>query len=94
METQTMDILTSLNVSVLTSQKKYLEERALQEGLSAPSEYLRQLIHEDQQRKAEKELEEMLATAIENDEWIEGTPEYWATKRVELAVRFGQVEKA
>lgn len=94
METETQDALTSLNISVLVSQKSYLEERALLEGLAAPSEYLRQLIREDQQRKAQEELERMLVKAIESGKWIEGTPEHWAEKRAELAAKYSRVTKA
>lgn len=94
METNTPDTLTSLNISVLVSQKHYLEERALLEGLAAPSEYLRQLIREDQQRKAQEELERMLVAAIESDKWIEGTPEHWAEKRVQLAAKYSHATKA
>lgn len=94
MEAETTDVLTSLNISVLVSQKSYLEERALLEGLAAPSEYLRQLIREDQQRKAQEELERMLVKAIESDQWIEGTPEHWAETRAKLIAQYGHATKA
>jgi antitoxin ParD1/3/4 len=94
METETQDTLTSLNISVLVSQKNYLEERAMLEGLAAPSEYLRQLISEDQERKAQEELERMLVAAIESDKWIEGSSEYWAEKRAQLATRYDHATKA
>lgn len=88
-KTETQDALTSLDIFVLVSQKSYLEERALLEGLATPSEYLRQLIREDQQRKAMEELEETLVKAIENDKWIEGTPGHWAEKKAKLAAQYG-----
>ena len=87
-KTETQDTLTSLDIFVLVSQKSHLEERALLEGLATPDEYLRQLIREDQRRKAMEELEQMLVKAIENDKWIEGTPEHWAAKRVEFAAKY------
>jgi hypothetical protein len=89
-KTETQDTLTSLDIFVLVSQKNYLEERALLEGLATPDEYLRQLIREDQQRKAMEELERMLVKAIESDKWIEGTPEHWAKRRAELAAKYGR----
>ena len=94
MQMEAQETLTSLNISVLVSQKDYLEKQALLEGLGTPSEYLRQLIQEDQRRKAQEELEQMLLHAIESDKWIEGTPEYWAQKRSELAVRRANSTKA
>lgn len=94
MKTETLDTLTNLDISVLVSQKNYLEERASVEGFAAPSEYLRQLIREDQQRKAREELERILVKVIESDKWIEGTPEHWAEKRAQLAAKYGRVMKA
>jgi antitoxin ParD1/3/4 len=88
MTRETQDILTGLNISVLASQKSYLEQQALLAGFADPSDYLRQLIREDQQRKAREELEVLLLKAIESDKWIEGTPEYWARKKAELAAKY------
>jgi antitoxin ParD1/3/4 len=88
MMTETLDTLTSLNIPVLASQKSYLEQRAALEGLAEPDDYLRQLIRADQRRKAQDELEQLLVKAIESDNWIEGTPEYWAQKKAELAAKY------
>ena len=85
MQTEMSDALTTLNIPVLTSQKSYLEQRAALEGLAEPSDYLRQLIRADQQRKAQEELEQLLVNAIACDNWIEGTPELWAQKKAQLA---------
>ncbi|MGH9854775.1 MAG: ribbon-helix-helix domain-containing protein [Blastocatellia bacterium] len=94
METETQDTLITLNISVLISQKSYIEQQASLAGFADPSDYLRQLIRADQQRRAQEELEEMLVKAIENDKWIEGTPEYWAKKKVELSTKYGHETKA
>jgi antitoxin ParD1/3/4 len=88
MNTETQDTLTSLNIHVLVSQKSYLEQRAALEGLAEPDDYLRQLIRADQQSKAQEELEQLLVNAIESDTWVEGTPEYWAQKKAELAEKY------
>lgn len=91
---ETQDTLTTLSISVLTSQKSYIEQQASLAGFADPSDYLRQLIRADQQRKAQEELEEILVKVIENDKWIEGTPEYWAKKKAELAAKYGHEMKA
>ncbi len=67
MGTETQDTLTSRNISALISQRNYLEERASLEEFAASSDHLRQLIREDQQRKAQEELERMPVKAIESD---------------------------
>ena len=88
MSTETQNTMTSLNIPVLASQKSYLEQRAALEGLAEPGDYLRHLIRADQQRKAQDELEQLLVNAIESDNWIEGTLEYWAQKKAELAAQY------
>jgi antitoxin ParD1/3/4 len=90
---ETQDTMTTLSVSVLTSQKNYIEQQASLAGFADPSDYLRQLIRADQQRKAQEELEEMLIKAIENDKWVEGTPEYWAKKKAELIAKYDHETK-
>ncbi len=53
-----------------------------------PGDYLRRIIRADQQRQAQAELKQLLVNAIESDIWIEGTPEYWAQKKAELAAQY------
>jgi antitoxin ParD1/3/4 len=89
MKAEQNDTLTSMSISVLTSQKSYVEERAVSEGYATPSEYMRQLIREDQKRKEQEKLEAMLLKALERGERIEVTPEYWARKRADLKARYG-----
>ncbi|HEX5081793.1 MAG TPA: type II toxin-antitoxin system ParD family antitoxin [Blastocatellia bacterium] len=91
---ETQDTMTTLSISVLISQKNYIEQQASLAGFADPSDYLRQLIRADQQRKARQELEEMLIKAIEKGKWIEGTPEYWARKKAELTAKYGHETKA
>lgn len=88
MKTETQDTMTTLSIPLLASQKTYLEQRAASEGLAEPGDYLRQLIRADQQRLAQAELEQLLVNAIERNQWIEGTPEYWAQKKAELAAKY------
>lgn len=51
------------------------------------SEYIRELIREDQRRAAQEKLEAMLLEGLASGEPIEVTPEYWERKRKELLER-------
>ena len=56
--------LTSMNVSLPVSQKEYVRTRAASTGCSTPSEYIRRLIHADQQLRAEEELGRKLLAGL------------------------------
>jgi antitoxin ParD1/3/4 len=79
--------MTSLNVSLPKLMKKYLEARVKEGGYSTPSEYVRALVREDQQRKAEEKLEALLLESLSSGAPIEITPEYWERKRRQFIKR-------
>ena len=49
--------LTSMTVSLPSTQKIYVREQAAASGCSTPSEYIRRLIHADQRAHAQDALE-------------------------------------
>lgn len=57
--------LTSMTVSLPTSEKSYVREQAASTGCSTPSEYIRRLIHADQKAHAEAELERQVLKGID-----------------------------
>jgi antitoxin ParD1/3/4 len=79
--------MTSLNVSLPKLMKEYLEARVKEGGYSTPSEYVRALVREDQQRKAEEKLEALLLEGLSSGAPIEITPEYWERKRRQFIKR-------
>ena len=76
--------MSSLNISLPSSLKDYLEHQVKEGGYDTPSDYIGELVREDQQRKAEAKLEALLLEGINSGESIEGTPEYWEQKRSAL----------
>lgn len=60
--------MTSINISLSESMKVFIEEQAAQGGYSSASEYLQQLILQDQQRKSQEHLEEHL-NQLNDDEF-------------------------
>ena len=73
--------MTSLNISLPQSLKDFVEEQVKAGGYSTPSEYLRELLRQDQKRRAQEKLEAMLLEGINSGPPIEVTPEFWEQKR-------------
>jgi len=79
--------MASLNISLPQSLKDYVEGQVESSGYSTPSEYVRELLRQDQQRRAEQKLESMLLEGLNSGDPIEITPEYWENKRRQLIER-------
>ncbi len=82
--------MASLNISLPQSLKDYVEGRVKTSGYSTPSEYVRELLRQDQKRCAEEKLEELLLDGLNSGDPIEITPEYWENKRRQLVERFSR----
>lgn len=86
-----MDIeLTSLHVSIPTTQKEYVQKAAAISGCSTPSEYIRRLIAADQQVKAQQALEHMLLEGIQSGKGVKMTEKDWDEIRNEVLVRINR----
>ena len=68
--------MTSMNVSLPESLRKFAEERAAK-GYSSVSEYFRVLLREDQKRFAQDRVEQLLLEGLDSGEPVEVTPDYW-----------------
>ena len=79
--------ITSMNISLPTTQKHYVREQSVRSGCSTPSEYMRRLIHEDQRRRAQQELEAKLLEGLNSGPDVEMTSDDWADIRREVAQR-------
>lgn len=73
--------MTSLNISLPQSLKDFVEEQVKAGGYSTPSEYMRELLRQDQKRRAKEKLEAMLLEGINSGTPIEVNDEYWERKR-------------
>jgi len=86
--------LTSMNVSLPVTQKEYVRDRANASGCSTPSEYIRRLIHADQERLAQARLDEMLIEGLNAGPDVEMTADDWMDIRREFAKRVAARRKA
>jgi antitoxin ParD1/3/4 len=82
--------MTSMNISLPESLKEYVEEQT-QSGNSTPSEYVRELIREDQKRRAKQRLDALLLEGLNSGDPIPANARFWTELKREalakLAVR-------
>ncbi len=78
---------TSMNVSLPSTLKKYVEKRVKENGYSTPSEYMRELIRIDQRASEQKDkLEELLREGLVGPR-TEVTPKFWDDIRKDAPAR-------
>jgi antitoxin ParD1/3/4 len=82
-----MKPMTSLNISLPKTLKKFVEDQTAEGGYSTPSEYVRQLLREDQKRRAEEELETLLLEGIKSGNPVEANDEFWEKQRQRILDR-------
>jgi antitoxin ParD1/3/4 len=85
--------MTSLNISLPQPLKDFVEERVKEGGYSTPSEYVRELLREDQKRRIEERLEALLLEGLNSGKPIAVTPEYWEKKHQQLIERHNAKNK-
>jgi antitoxin ParD1/3/4 len=85
--------LTSMTVSLPSSQKEYVREQAAARGCSTPSEYIRRLIHADQKAHEEEELERKILEGL-NSPSREMTAKEWSKLRQNLRDKLTKRRKA
>lgn len=57
---------TTMNISLPDTMKTFVEERLENNGYGSASEYVRDLIREDQKRREEEKLERLLLARLES----------------------------
>jgi antitoxin ParD1/3/4 len=78
--------LTTMNVSLPATMRKFIQQRMRQEGYANASEYMRFLVREEQTR-LESRLRGLVKEGMESGEPIEMTPRRWAEFRASLVER-------
>jgi antitoxin ParD1/3/4 len=87
--------MVEMNFTFSEKIKDYIEQQTALEGFSSPSEYIEKLIHAEQKRDANAELEALLLEGLQSEP-IVVTPEYWAERRTRLEerIRTGKIVPA
>ena len=79
--------MTTLNISLPEAMRAFIEQKVAQGSYGSASEYIRQLVREDQQRAAKERSELLLMEGLESGPAVPVTDEFWAEKKAELLKR-------
>jgi antitoxin ParD1/3/4 len=78
---------TTLHISLPESLKEFVKERVTEQHYSNPSDYIRALIREDQKRRDEERLEQMLLEGLRSGPGKIMTPKEWEKLREKINER-------
>jgi antitoxin ParD1/3/4 len=78
----------TMNISLPDQLKAFVDDQVGSGRYSTVSEYVRDLIREDEKRKAQEKLETMLLEGLQSGEPTEMTRQDWADIRQEAARQF------
>lgn len=73
--------MTTMNISLPDAMRAFVEQKIAQGGYSTASEYVRELIRDDQKRAAQERLEALLIEGIESGPAREMTAGDWQELR-------------
>ncbi len=93
MKAVTKNAMTSVNISLPTKQRHFIERKVANGRYSTLSEYFRELVRQDEQREAEARLESLLMQALESGEPTPMTRKDWDDVRKEVKRRAEQRNK-
>ena len=79
--------MTTLNVSLPDNLHKFLEERVAEGGYPTASDYLRDLVQEDQRRKAQDSLDALLREGLGSGPATPMMPQDWDEIRCKVQRR-------
>jgi len=79
--------MTTMNISLPDSMRTFIDQKVAEGGYSTASEYIRQLVREDQKRAAQSRLESLLMEGLESGPPREMTPQDWKNLRRNLLER-------
>jgi antitoxin ParD1/3/4 len=78
----------TMNISLPDQLKEFVDDQVGSGRYSSVSEYVRDLIRDDEKRKAQKKLEAMLMEGIQSGKPTEMTRQDWADIRQEAVKQF------
>ncbi|MEI2769500.1 MAG: type II toxin-antitoxin system ParD family antitoxin [Candidatus Competibacter sp.] len=81
--------MTTLNISLPDQMRAFVESQVSRGQYSTASDYIRDLIRDDQKRRDQERLESLLLAALEGGDSQEMTPEFFERlrERARLAIK-------
>ena len=83
----------TMNISLPDPMKDFVEEEVSNGSYGSVSEYIRGLVREAQERKANERLHRLLMEGLDSGRPIEATPEFWSDVRSDVAARIAAHKK-
>jgi antitoxin ParD1/3/4 len=77
--------MTTMNISLPENLKGFVDSQVQAGGYSTSSEYIRELIREDQKKKLEQKLSLLLLEGMQSGEPVAADAAYWKAKRQRLS---------
>ena len=77
--------MTTMNISLPDNIKGFVDSQVQTGGYSTSSEYIRELIRQDQRKKLEQRLSLLLLEGMQSGEPVAADAAYWNAKRQRLA---------
>jgi antitoxin ParD1/3/4 len=84
--------MTSMNVSLPEELKEYAEQQT-KHGYSTPSEYVRELIREDQKRRAREKLNALLLEGLDSGDGLPMDGKFWSDLKQEAVAALNARKK-
>ncbi|SPF52336.1 Antitoxin ParD4 [Candidatus Sulfopaludibacter sp. SbA4] len=85
--------MTSMNISLPEELKAYVEAQT-QTGYSTPSEYVRELIREDQRRRAKERLDALLLEGLSSGHPMPANAKFWTGLKRDAMARLKARKKS
>jgi antitoxin ParD1/3/4 len=85
--------MTSMNVSLPEELKEYVEAQT-KSGYSTPSEYVRELIRNDQKRRAKDKLDALLLEGLNSGDPIPVDATFWSDLKQEAFAKLEERKQA
>ena len=82
-----------MNISLPEELKDYVEEQT-RSGYSTPSEFVRELIREDQKRRAKERLDTLLLEGLDSGDPIPANAEFWTELKREAMAKLKARKKS
>ncbi len=76
--------MATMNISLPDPLKDFVDNQVREQGYSTSSEYIRELIRNDQIRRAEQRLTALILEGLESGPPIPADENYWSNKRAAL----------
>jgi antitoxin ParD1/3/4 len=84
--------MATMNISLPDPLREFVEQEVNAGGYMSVSEYFRELLRDQQRRRAQEKLEALILEGVHSGEAVEVTPDYWTSLKADVTAKHG-VEK-